>query len=484
MYKRIGLLCLFFLTLGLFTACSSPARQLDNFAQQLSALEAYTFSAVGEITFESDTDTGALPLRYVMEGVRSSVTGQFIADIHYTDPAGRHLYDMSLFAEGGMTHVRFVPLFQRLMDIEYAEHGAASVSEAFGGSPYLAHPTLDVTTLLADLPALVSGLDAAVIRDGLVSDEGGYTLRISGEHLDDATFAGLTRPFGLFFEVGALAGDAVGPNTVLPPLLAGDRARYTLELTFSQDGLDFHSHLTLTVPGLLTLTADVRYSAVNAAPVAPPTYIVDMDAFLYTVAAYHADMEIARLIDDYELEFIVDLPELHMVNHDLSTNLLENFEMEIGGKPFEVSVMSNAVTTASEVAVYSVSSAMTVFYMPLDARALASDALISFILIDLDVEDLYAENFTRTDVHINAHNTAAVKALHFDDLLVGPALHIYVLQNIEGTDQALFLRVVVILDNMTTPGRQVLERLGFYIGLEFLDYLDWAAEAEADTEDE
>jgi len=479
MRKLIYVLLIFSLILGLFAACFSYTRQANELVQQLSQLETFTFTAEGELRFADGIDTGHTPLRYVMEGTRSVGTGQLTATITYTDLAARPLFPLAIIETGGVAYAQFAPLFQYLMDLEYADYDANAVADAFGGSPYLALPSLDLTNLLLDIPALLDTLDADTLQDALTEDNDVYTLRLTGTTLSNAPSLGeLTRPLGIFFELGALVGD-------FDSSFMTSGAPYTLHLRFSHDEETdvFHTHLTLTAPGFLTLTASVTYRESKPVPILPPELTVDMAEIQSVMAEYHVDMERVAMIEGSDFEFDTDLPELHMVNHPLSTDLLEPFEMEIGGESFYVSVMADAVTTAMRSSVYSVSSAMTLHYTALEARA-ARETMIPFILTALDVEDIDAENFTRSVVRGNAHDTAAVTALHFDDNLVGRVLHLYVLQNIDGTDEALFLRVVVIMDHMTRQGREVLERLGFYIGLDFEGYLEWAEETDTEAEEE
>ena len=472
MRKRIFALFIFCLILGLFAACSSPARQLNTFTQQLSNLESYSFTAVGELHLEDFEDDDA-PLRYFMEGTHTN--GQYTATLQYTTLEGYGLFDTSLFGTNGSTYVGFVPMLQHIMELRYSNLGTtpvADVAGAFGGHPYLSHPAFHFSHILTDLPQLVDSLGSNVIRDGLTIYQGAYTLRFTGDHLDDATFIELLRPFSLIFEVEAIISNGdIGSNLILSELLAGDRETYTLELVFTQDADgSLTSWLTLTAPGLLTLTADVTYRALPTAPIAPPHHILEPAEMLSLLADYRAAQERAQFLAESGLEIVFDLPELHMVNHPLGTNLLVPFDIEIGGETFQVSVMANASNTTAPHAVFSTSSAMTVWYTTLEAHP-ASEAIALFILQDLDVEDFDAENFRRTAMRVNAHNTAAVTALYYDDNLVGRTLNIYVLQRIADTDQALMLSIVVILDNMTTQGRDVLDRLGFYIGLNLGEYL-------------
>jgi hypothetical protein len=480
MRKRICTPVIFCLILVLFAACSaSPTEELDAFTEKLSRLETYAFTAVGELTFENGLDTGHTPLRYVMEGTRSTETGQFALTLYYTDQENRLLFDLSLLESGGVTYVYFVPLFQRLMDLEYAEYDTADLAEAFHGRSYFTHPALDLSHLLTDLPALIGSLEPEVIEDGFAADQGIYTLRFTADHLETAALTGLFRPFELFFDMQAIAlpgGGATGPNMLYAPLLSANREQITLDLvfTYEEEAGAFTIWLTLHAPGLLTLTADVTYHEAPVAPLAPPEDALEIAQMHELLEEYRITREIRRAIEG--LEIVPDLPELHMVNHPLGTDILEHLDMEIGGQTFQVSVIANANHTVTDDMVFSYSlRSMTLLYTTLDARS-ASETMGPFVLIDLDPDDFDADSFHRTPMRVNAHDSAAVKALYFDDNLMGRTLHIYVLQNIAGTDQALFLGIIVIMDNISPLGHQVLDQLGFYIGINFQEYLELASE--------
>jgi len=476
MRKGICVLLVFCLILGLFAACSSPVRQFNTLTRELSQLENYSFTAVGELWFEDGTETGAAPLRYVMEGVRSTETGRFSATLLYTDLRGRQLYDMSLVEINGVSYVHFLPLFQYLMDLEYAAYEVLPVAAHFEGTPYLIHPTLELSNLLTDLPALLNSLGSSTVREALTVDQGVYALEFSGAYLSEAMFLDIFRPFLLFFELEALT--LLGEGTGLSPLLSDEQAQYTLDLVFVHDAEinAFTSWLTLSIPGVLTLTADVTYQEIAPPPIAPPQDTLELAEVQGILAEYRRAQARRIFIETSGLEIVTNLPELHMVNHQLSTDLLEPFDIEIGGELFQVPVMANANNAATDDMVFSYSPGiMTIRYTALDAHS-ASETMALFILDVLVVDDLDAENFQRTEMRINAHDTAAVKALYYDDNLMGRTLHIYVLQNVAGTDQALFLGVVAILDNMNNHARDVLDRLGWYIGIDFRYYLDLASE--------
>ncbi|MCL2588633.1 MAG: hypothetical protein FWD84_04405 [Oscillospiraceae bacterium] len=478
MRKKLCTLFLFCLILGLFAACGSPDRQLDNFTRQLSRMESYVFTAVGELTFEDGIITDNRPLRYIMVGTHSTETEQFSATLSYTDAVGQQLYELSLFEADGTSYIRFVPLFQYLMDTKYADIGANSMVEVFGGNPFLLNPPFDFANLPLDLLTLIDSLDSDVIRDGLTSEHGSYTLRVTGDSFVGTELYALVRPFSLLSEIAQLIQMTDrAPESPLA-LLVHNHSPYTeLELVLAEDDDTLTAALSFTAPDILTLTIDLTFREIDAAPIDPPQDTIEVSDMRAIFNEYRAAQARRAFLENSGLEIVTDLPELHMVGHQLGGALLEPFEMEIGGERFDVSVMSNAVNTSGYGMVHSVSSAMTLMYTALDAYA-ASETLAQFILIDLDVEDLDAENFQRTDMRINAHNTAAVNALFYDDNHMGRTLRIYVLQAIADTDQALFLGITVFLENMTHQGRQVLDRLGFYIGIDLSAYLTIAAVAD------
>ena len=145
-------------------------------------------------------------------------------------------------------------------------------------------------------------------------------------------------------------------------------------------------------------------------------------------------------------------------------------DMEIGDQIFQVSVMENASNTQTPLGIYSFTSAMNILYTTAPAY-FASETLALFVLDYLDTADYDADEFFRTEMHINAQDTAAITALYFHDNLVGPTLHIYVLESVEGTDYALLLRVIVLLDNLLNETIAALNVLGFYIGFDFQNLL-------------
>ena len=131
---------------------------------------------------------------------------------------------------------------------------------------------------------------------------------------------------------------------------------------------------------------------------------------------------------------------------------------------------------------------MAFSYMSIDAFS-ASETIVLFVLQELGTEHFYLEeNYKRTPMRVNAHDTAAAMALVYDDTLLDHrTIEIYVVQAIPDTDQALFLRIFILPDMLSATERDALEYLGFYIGLDFLEYLALAPmsiEGEGDAEDE
>ncbi|MCL2368085.1 MAG: hypothetical protein FWC72_03740 [Oscillospiraceae bacterium] len=484
MRKCIAFFLIFCLILGLFTACFLSPQQnpLDTFARQLSELSDYSFVAAGAVSFVQAPQDGIhMPLRYAMDGGWLGDFGQFFADLHYSDYAGRPLYEISLLYSGGDTYAGFVPLFQYIMDREYSPHRAAPVSQFFdGGSPALIHPTLNPSALLMDIPALIRGLSTQAVQENVTIAENGYFLELQGDQVSHDILRRIAQPFILYTELGALtrAEDVSGVDPVLYPLLSADAASLHLKFWFSHDpeANAFTIWTTLTAPGLMTITADVTYRAETRAARPLPYNILDMDEVRTAVTEYRAAQARAIFIYESGLDVIPDLPELHMVDHRLNDpSLLEPFEMQIGDEIHTVSVMVGANNTANETTVFSISPAMTILYTTLAAYS-AAETMAPFVLQDLAVEDYYAENFQRTNLRTNAHDTAAVNALYFDDNLRGRTVHIYVLQTIGTADRSLFMGIIVMLDDLTNRERNVLQQLSRHIGIDFQEYLTMATQ--------
>ena len=481
MRKTVSVLLILCMIPGLFVACSSPAGQLNSQLRRLSGFSSYAFTAVGSVTFEGEVPPFHVPTYFTMEG--SSGAGQFSAALQYRDADEQHLYDMSLLENNGTVYISFVSLFQYVMDQEYADHGAASVSDVFSGNPYLIHPNLDISALLPDIPALVNDLSSRTLREGLSLNQGMFTLMIPGNLLEADLLSAIAGPFGLFTDMRALSFPtalSAGPDFILETLLGGDTETYTLEFVFTRDTASdtFTAWLTLTAPELMTITLDITYRATDAHPLAPPSHTIDMAQLRETVLDYRAAQSRTVFLAESGLEIIHDLPELHMVGHHLErAHLLESYEMDVDGTLFQVSVMANAVNTSTGDAVFSWSPSLSIVYQTLGAYS-ASETMAPFVLEDLNTADHDGENFRRTSMRVNAQDTAAVKALYFDDNHMGRTVHIYVLQNLEDTDKALFLGIVIILDDLTHHSRLVLDQLGFQIGLNFQEYLNIAALAD------
>ena len=490
MRNRLSGILIFFLILGLFSACSSPVDGLDALTERLSSMEGYAFTAGGEVRFESEAEAARFhaPHRYVIEGARFS--GDVFATLYYIDGEGRASSDVSLFYANGSAYVGFVPFFRQMVAERYPEN-ILPVENVLGSHLYFAHPGLSLSDFPLDFPALIAALPEQALRQNLTYEAGAYEFFLTGDALNQDILSTISRPFELYADLYALVApidEMPEIGSILALLLAGDMAEYTLALTFAHDEEDdvFMAWLTLTVPGQMTITADVVYREIPRSAVTPPQNAIEMRDVQDLALAYREALERALFLRESGLEIIYDLPELHMVGHSLNTELLIPFDMEIGGRVFTVSVMegaNNSVANWPRIAVFSVTPTMTITYTALAAH-LASETMAPFVLQDLDVESFDAGNFQRTAMRINARDTAAVKALYYDDNFVGRTLHIYVLQNLDDSDYALFLSILVMLDNLAHHSLVVLEELGFLIGIDFLEYVTLAAQRDSGDDDE
>jgi len=472
MRKCLSVFLIFVLSLGLFAACSSSSGPLDALLDQLAEMEGYVFVAVGEVSFAEDVHAPDMPLRYQVHGTRMS--GQDLsAAITYIDAYDNQLPDVSLARTNGTNYVDFVPLFQHVMDQTYAPYIVLSVSNSFDGAPSLLDPAIGLDHLPINFPDLIHALDEQHVRERLSYNAGLYTLILSGDQLTPYVLSILTQPFALYSDLYAHASgsEEVSLDPMLQVLLTGEMSAYTLELTFVMDEeeQEFTIWLTLEAPDLMTITADVTYLETTHSPASLPEFYIDVPTMQTLLAEYRDAQAQAILLERHELAVIFDLPELHMTNHD-ETDLLAPFDMEVGDEIYTVSVMVGASNTAAHGFVHSFTPGMTLLYTTLYASS-ASTTMAPFVLEDLGLDPYDGENFQRTALRVNAHDTAAVKALFFDDNLVGRTLHIYVLQSIYGSDYALFLAVTVMLDHFTAHAYAVLDELGFLIGIDLLEYV-------------
>jgi len=482
--------------LDVFGLFGGPTGEFESLLQDLDNLSNYAFTAIGTVTFVGDAPPHHVPVGFSMEGAHATGTGQFSAVLQYLDAYGQTMYRTNLLEVGNDAYISVVPLFQRMMDVKYIVHGADSVAEIFEGEgePYLRYPDAAFSALLPDVPALVASLNAEAVQEALITDQGIFTMTMPNVSLSIEQIRSFVGPFGLLSDLHTLATlsedsvpaeDVVSPDLIVTrltaPFVQGASTNYTLEFTFTHDEElgTFTSWLTLSLPGEMTVTVDVTYQALHVDAVVTPDYVVDTIQLQKSMAEFHDAQARRASVRESGLEFFHDLPELHMVNHRLDeTDLLEHYDMEIDGEIFQVSVMSGTTATSTEDTVFSWAPSLSIFYRALPAYS-ASETITPFILEDLDPElDHDAENFHQTAMRLNAQDTAAATSLHFDDNLVGRTVHIYVLQNLEGTEMALFLRIVVILENMTPHGSEVLEQLGLQIGLDFQEYLDIAIAAD------
>jgi len=439
-------------------------------------MEGYTFVAVGEVSFaEGAAPASDMHLRYQLHGSRMG--GQDThATITYMDAHDNQLPGVTLVHVNEANYVGFMPLFQHVMDQTYAPFTVLPLSDYFDGSPYLHDPTIGLNDLPINFPALIRSLDEEYILEGLSYNAGLHTLTLSGDQFSPYILTALTQPFALYAALSAhTAGSEAGSSDlVLDALLSGDLSTYTLELTFTMDEEEneFTMWLTLDAPGLMTITADVTYLATVHTSISLPEFYVDVPTMQTLLAEYRDAQALAILLEKHELEVIYDLPELHMTNHE-ETDLLVPFDMEVGDEAYSVSVMVGATNTAAHGFVHSFTPGLTLLYTTLDASS-ASATMAPFVLEDLGLDAYDGENFQRTALRVNAHDTAAIKALYFDDNLVGRTLHIYVLQRIDDSDYALFLAVTLMLDHFTPHAYAVLDELGFLIGIDLLEYVSLA----------
>lgn len=472
MRKCLSMFLIFVLLLGLFSACSLQTGPLDPLLEQLALMEAYAFVAVGEITFAEDFHP---PSRYELHGFRSA--GQDLhAMITYSDMSDTPIPSVTLIHAGGTSFVGFVPLFQHVMNETYAPYTVLSLEDSLNGASYLVDPAIRLSNLPINFPALIDMLEEDDIREGLTYYAGLYTLTLSGEQFPPYILTLITQPFTLYTSLHARTADPEEAvfDPVQTALLAGDLSAYNLELTFMMDEEEneFTMWLTLYAPGLMTITADVTYLATTPTPVSPPALHLDVSTLYDLLAEYREAQALAILLERYEVDVVFDLPELHMTMHD-ATDLLYPFDIKVGEEIYTVSVMDGASNTPSDGRVHSFTPEMSLMYTTLKAPS-ARAAIAPFVLEYLGIDLYDGANFQRTPMRVNAHDTAAVMALHFDDNLVGRTLHIYVLQHIDDSDYALFLSIIVMLDHFTAHAYAVLDELGFLIGINFLEYVELA----------
>jgi len=480
MRKCLSIFLIFVLLLGLLSACSSP-NPLADLMHQLSEMEGTVFTAVGEVTFADGIPVShGLPHRYEIQGTRTAA-GDLSAMIAYADAEGDSIVDIPLIHTDSANYIGFIPLFQRIMDQTYAPYTILPLRDTFAigppestDPPYLTDPALRLENLPIDFPALISSLDNRYVQEALTYYTGHYSLSLSGDQLSPHVLAVVAAPFALYSDLLAHVDEDARSDSVFTSLLSGNISTYTLELMFMMDeeASEFTMWLTLYAPELMTITADVIYQERPPISLAPPDLVFDVET-LHTFLTYYRDAQaLLVLLERHGLEVIPDLPELHMTMHE-ATDLLVPFDMEIGEEIYSVSVMVGASNTSANGFVHSFTPAMSLLYTTLDTSS-ASATMAPFVLEDLGLDAYDAENFERTAMRVNAHDTAAVKALYFDDNLVGRTLHIYVLQNLDESDCAIFLAVTIMIDHFTAHAYAVLEELGFLIGINLLEYVELA----------
>ncbi|MCL2828488.1 MAG: hypothetical protein FWD99_07110 [Oscillospiraceae bacterium] len=512
MRKKISLFWGLCLILGLFSACiPTPSEELTALIEKFSALDDYTFTAEGELTFPAEFEAGAahLPTRYVMEGRRAARTGQFAADIQYIDGIDTRLYDLSLLETSGATYTSFAPIFQYVLDHEFPDYYV--LADAFDGNPYLVRPALDLSDLLVDIPALLREVSRLNVDEYLTAAGGFYAFSLTGEQAGREALTQMIRPFVLAADLTNLTtkepetdgenaaeyeedidediADVEEPEaqeTILDTLFTGPLSEYHLELTltYDEENETYTVWLTLTTPNNITVTSDVTYKRTPVPPVLPPYGALEIAEIQEILSDYRAAQARARFLADSGLIIVHDLPELHMVDHQLSSSALESHEMVIDGSTYNVSILAAGDNTENVITgiVSSFAPAMSFLYICLDAFY-ASETMALFVLDAMDIEHFSGENHKHTPMRINAHDTAAAMALVYDDYFLDRTIHIYVLQAIADTDRALFLWIVIFPDMISNAERDALGDLGFYIGLDFLEYLALVP-IEWDTEEE
>ena len=473
MIKKMGLLlCALLLLLG-FSACSSAEGALTALRQEVEAFPVFDFTAVGEIQFANpDTMPEGLQLRYGITGRRNRETSALDAMVHYTDEDGVSVFETHVLQSRNVRLLDFTPVLQHKIDQTYPEFTLPTVTEAFGADTYLIATNYIPSHIPVDLPSLIQMLER---NEEFELDEGVFRFSLENDVLRAEVLEIVTAPFALLDYLFTLTREQ--HTSVMDVLQTGDLSEMHLELAviFEEEGESFAAWITLEVPGFVTITADILVGKTSAWALTSPRNTITSDEFAEKYENYKAALARAIFLIESDITIIRNLPELQMVGHNLSTELLTVVDMEIGGQMFQVSVMENASNTQTPLGIYSFTSAMNILYTTVPAY-FASETLALFVLDYLDTEDYDADEFFRTEMHINAQDTSAITALYFHDNLVGPALHIYVLESIEGTDYALLLRVIVLLDNLLNETIATLNVLGFYIGFDFQNLLIRALE--------
>ena len=461
--KRKPLFWIGILVLG-FAACSTPQGVLHTLEQDIKAFPVYEFTAVGEIHFQ---DPALLPEdmlhRYAVTGQRNREVGVLEGSIHFTDEYGLSLFETHIVQTDRESFANVTSMLQYYTDRMFFHTDLPTVADVFGTDTHLTGGNLLSNHVPLDLLSLVSTLQN---QTEVEVEEGTFRFPLKGAPLQREVIQALTAPLSLLDTVSAQT--QLVDQSPVSILLEREFEVLYLEMVviFAQDDAGFTVWLTLEMPGFATITADVIHEVVAEQSVLLPGQTITVEEFAEIYIQYREALDRAIFLIESQIVIIVDLPELRMVNHQLNTDLLTAMEMEIGGEHFYVSVMENASNTQAQLGIYSFSSAMNIFYTALPAY-IASETLALFVLDYLDTGDYDADEFFRTEMHINAQDTAAVTALYFYDNLVGPTLHIYVLESIDGTDEALLLRIIVLLDSLTNEAVASLNQLGLHIGFDF-----------------
>ena len=469
----VSFLLLIFTVLGL-SACTGANHHFATVADEIAAFPAYRFTAVGKIQLHTAEHlTGEnIPLSWASEGTRAQ-DGSFEGTLHYADDASTPLFSLPFVTNDHTQYFSFVPYLQTLLDYIYPEDDFFTLRDLFEGNPFASGTNFDITHLPIHLESFLRTiLSSATLDTNLSEEEGIYTLQLTQSTESQALLDAMLAPFTLLIDISQafdMQNDAL--LNILNPVQRGNIADFTLEIAIAASENGFTAWLTLSAPDLMTITADITYHAVDDASFYSPLPLMPLADMQEAFTAHHNDLSWNHMLTQNDLEIITGLPELHMLNHNLESELLLTpVEIQIGGEYHYVSLIAGGQNHETDIGLFSLTDTMTIFYTTLPAES-ASETIVPFVLDYLDISAYDAENFMRTPMRINAHDTAAVKALYFDDNHTGRTLHIYVLQNLEDSNYALFLSITIFLEHISNHTVALLDQLGFHIGIDFAEYL-------------
>lgn len=485
--SRILKLLIFCVAAVFFAACTVSPDEFLAHVDTLATWQQHSFTAVGTVsfavensaadTYETEEPASVAPfLRYAMTGVRCAESGRIEAQLYYFDGEDMPRYDMALLHDNAQSYVTFTPLLQHVLSAAQEDTAAADL---FSSNAYLAHPTLDPSSLFVDLPGLIAAVEPAVLRRQLRSGDDIFELTLTGEQFPHETATRIVYPFLAANAMRPLVFDGYRASTAqFAPFYRGDPSDLVLALTLAYNtaNASYTLWLTLTAPEIGQVTMDITYQTADEPEIAIPPDALTPPEIHETFAAYLHAREREQFLHDSAIEFDFDLPEVHLTSHQLEEeSFLIPYEIEIGGETHVISLITDAINTSTDDMVYSIRPGLSLVYAVLESDA-ASVNMAIYSLIYLDEAGIDGINYQRTPMRVNAHDTAAVMALIYDDNHMGRALHIYVLQNIADSDYALFLSIPILLEYLTIGEQAVLEELGFHIGLDFLEFLTLAAE--------